>query len=341
MGRLTKPRLFEVIENAIRNSEDWNFLHLTGPSEHPARYLIYKGDIKFRVRIYIWNLTHGGGPSRPEHEYRIQITGIESAAGPQQFQPEIGGKTLILGWWNEASVFAGFDFNRHAGPLGSSPSMQISDEVLNTAYRDGFAVYRNQFGELAVGFRPDFFTTYVENLEALHQSGASESETNVLTKIGANPSNVTETEIETTVPKERQYAFISAKRALRENDFRDRVLTAYGHQCAICGVQLKLLDAAHILPVAHPDSTDETRNGVALCPLHHRAYDRALIAFDKEYRTLFNEPMIEDLQQSGHDGGLEQFRSSVRPLLILPPDRRERPAAQFVLTANQMRGWSS
>jgi putative restriction endonuclease len=85
-------------------------------------------------------------------------------------------------------------------------------------------------------------------------------------------------------------------RALRALDFRERVLDAYRNRCAMCGIQLRLLEGAHILPVAEPASTDETANGVALCALHHRAYDRSLVTFDPEYHVHVNEERVEELR---------------------------------------------
>src|ERR1700733_7971807 len=104
MVRLAKP---ELLEDGFR-SGSWNILYLSEPGVHPARYRIYLGERGFAVRIYIWNISHGGGPRNPE-EYRIQITGL----GADRFTPEIGGKTLILGWWPNDEIFAGFDYRRH------------------------------------------------------------------------------------------------------------------------------------------------------------------------------------------------------------------------------------
>lgn len=105
----------------------------------------------------------------------------------------------------------------------------------------------------------------------------------------------------------------------------------------MCGVQLQLLDAAHILPAAHPASTDGTNNGVALCVLHHRAFDRCLVTFDATFRTRLNEAGV--LRLTNLDGGLQAFRESLRPVLRLPADRRDRPAPRFVAAANAARGW--
>jgi putative restriction endonuclease len=339
MARISKRQLLRIVEGSI-NSSGWNFLHLPANGEHPARYHIYKGDAGYRVKIYIWNISHGGGAARAANEYRIQITGIPNAAGRQEFVSELGGKTLILGWWDDVGVFAGFDYTKHSGELGASPSMQINEETLRAAHLSGFAPHNKGNGELAIAFRPDFIGSYIENLEALHECGESPQATHILDEIGDNPDEVDDAEIRREVPPERQYAVISTKKALRDIGFRNRVLNAYGHRCAMCGVQLKLLDAAHILPVFHADSTDETSNGISLCTLHHRAYDKGFVTFDSLYRTHINEQMAAEFRRTSHDGGLDQFRGNLRPLLILPPDRRDRPNPDFVTATNEMRGWN-
>jgi putative restriction endonuclease len=296
-------------------------------------------DKSYRVRIYIWNLTHGGGAARAADEYRIQITGLPEPAGSQEFIPEIGGKTLILGWWEQIGVFARFDYNFHKGPLGKSPSIQIREDALQMAHINGFAPHNRGNGELAIAFRPDFLAAYIENLEALHGTGGSSDEVEVLEEIAKDPESVEDSEIEDEIPQERQYAIIRTKRALRDSNFRDRVLTAYGHRCAMCGLQLKLLDAAHILPVDHPDSTDQTCNGVSLCTLHHRAFDRGFVTFDVQFKTHLDESQAEEFKNTGHDGGIDDFRKLLRPLLILPPDKKERPKAEYIAAVNVMRGW--
>ena len=47
----------------------------------------------------------------------------------------------------------------------------------------------------------------------------------------------------------------------------------------MCGIQLGLIDAAHIIPHSNEKGTDDLDNGISLCPLHHRAYDRAFDLF--------------------------------------------------------------
>ena len=65
----------------------------------------------------------------------------------------------------------------------------------------------------------------------------------------------------------------------RDPNFRDKILTAYEYQCAVCGFNVRVgnslvaIEAAHIKwhQAGGPDSEE---NGVALCALHHKLFDR-------------------------------------------------------------------
>jgi hypothetical protein len=64
--------------------------------------------------------------------------------------------------------------------------------------------------------------------------------------------------------------------------FKFRVLQRYGPRCAFCGLTvIELLDAAHIGPKKEHGS-DDPRNGLVLCPNHHRAFDAGLCAVHPE-----------------------------------------------------------
>ena len=60
-------------------------------------------------------------------------------------------------------------------------------------------------------------------------------------------------------------------------------LEVYDYMCAACGLRVRLadgfslVDAAHLIPFTI-SANDTPNNGLALCPNHHRAMDRHLIA---------------------------------------------------------------
>ena len=65
---------------------------------------------------------------------------------------------------------------------------------------------------------------------------------------------------------------------------RERVLRAYAERCALCRLRhLELLDAAHITPDSDAEGEPIVSNGVALCKLHHAAFDRFFFAIRPDY----------------------------------------------------------
>jgi putative restriction endonuclease len=71
----------------------------------------------------------------------------------------------------------------------------------------------------------------------------------------------------------------------RDAAFRSAVIQAYEHRCAVCGYDTRFgqsdlgLEAAHIkwFQAGGPDTVE---NGLALCSLHHKAFDRGAIGVD-------------------------------------------------------------
>lgn len=333
MPLLAKSALLARVEQGLE-SGGWSLLHLSPRGQHPARYRVTKADLHIPLRVYIWNVSHGGG-QRNAAEYRIQVTGLN----PNQFIPEQDGKTLILGFWAEVGVFAAFDFQCHAGQLGGSPSLQIGADALVRANLQGFAVHEKGNRELAIAFRPDFLGNYVEHCEILHQMAQQPQALRQMLQLAADPVAFDERGIDADVYAPRRRVLSQTHRTLRAQDFRDRVLKAYAHRCAMCGLQLDLLDGAHILPVSEPGSTDDTSNGIALCTLHHRAYDRRLVTFDSSNRIHLNERLVRELVEAGHDSKLAEFTASLRDRIHLPDDTRDRPNPELVRVANRLRGW--
>lgn len=326
-----KDYLLNKITQAIYD-DGWNLFFPSDPRFHPFRLNIYKQNESYRVKIYIWNMTHERGARRPVDEYRIQITGVT------QFKPEIGGKTLILGWLEKGDVFAGFDFSRHTGSLGASPSIQIREEALRSAYLNGFAPWQKENEEIAIAFRPDFFVEYVRNLELLHSFGECRTDFTILQEAAQTPNEINEATIE-RVTQTRQIIISKVTRKVRENSFKSRVLNAYSAKCAFCGIQLKLTEAAHIIPVSHGNSTDETSNGLSLCSLHHRAYDMCLVTLNQQYQILCNDTKFDEVRELGLDGGMQRFINELRPIIHVPPAVNDRPHVEYIILSNEIRGW--
>lgn len=73
----------------------------------------------------------------------------------------------------------------------------------------------------------------------------------------------------------------AADKRVRDPRFRDLVLNVYGRQCAVCGFQLRMGDALVGLDAAHiqwrqAGGPAVVQNGLALCVLHHKLFDRGV-----------------------------------------------------------------
>jgi hypothetical protein len=76
----------------------------------------------------------------------------------------------------------------------------------------------------------------------------------------------------------RWYAFRVVKQRLHQVSFRERVLAAYRRTCSLCQLRHEeLLDAAHIIPDGQPRGDPIIPNSLALCKLHHAAFDSNII----------------------------------------------------------------
>jgi putative restriction endonuclease len=96
----------------------------------------------------------------------------------------------------------------------------------------------------------------------------------------------------------KAYATRAVKLRLHQERFRYLVLSAYRRQCAICQLRhTPLLDAAHILPDRDERGVPEIPNGMALCRIHHGAYDYGILGVDPEYRVHLRPDVLEE-----HDG---------------------------------------
>jgi putative restriction endonuclease len=82
----------------------------------------------------------------------------------------------------------------------------------------------------------------------------------------------------------RAYVTATFRRRLHQVAFRERVLRAYAERCALCRLRhQELLDAAHITPDSDAEGEPIVSNGVALCKLHHAAFDRFFFAIRPDY----------------------------------------------------------
>jgi putative restriction endonuclease len=137
--------------------------------------------------------------------------------------------------------------------------------------------------------------------------------------------------VEIDDPLERRYAVRETRIRLHQARFRGRVLVAYAGRCTICRLrETRLLDAAHI--VGDPEERGEpaVANGLALCSIHHRAFDQDLVGVSPDYTVQVSRRLLDD-----EDGPMLELLKAFHDRVIEVPSRhvwrpdRERLAARF------------
>ena len=118
----------------------------------------------------------------------------------------------------------------------------------------------------------------------------------------------------------RRYATREAAYRLHQHRFRRAVLQAYRTRCTICSLkEASLLQAAHIVEDRDPLGGATVVNGLALCAIHHLAYDRNLLGIDPDGVVHIHGRLLEEIDGPMLKNGLQHFHGAH----ILQPARAE------------------
>lgn len=126
----------------------------------------------------------------------------------------------------------------------------------------------------------------------------------------------------------RLYLTSQIRIRLHQRGFRERVLHAYQSQCSLCRLKhLELLDAAHIIPDSDPNSRPTVDNGLALCKLHHAAFDSFLIGITPDYKVEIRSDILEEIDGPMLQHGLKGLHSNK---IFLPKYKKDYPNKDFL-----------
>lgn len=93
----------------------------------------------------------------------------------------------------------------------------------------------------------------------------------------------------------RKYVTASVRRRLHQGRFRQIVLSAYRGSCALCRLRHReLLDAAHIIPDREDGGEPTVRNGLALCKIHHAAFDQNIVGIRPDHRVEVRQDVLAE-----------------------------------------------
>jgi putative restriction endonuclease len=121
----------------------------------------------------------------------------------------------------------------------------------------------------------------------------------------------------------RRWAETTIMRRLHQDEFRKHVMRTYEGQCAVCNLKYEsLLDAAHIDRDKSEHGEPHVNNGLALCGIHHRAYDTNLMGITPHGVVNVQKRLREDTDGPMLLHGIQEMHGRK---LWLPRNVNDRP----------------
>jgi len=125
---------------------------------------------------------------------------------------------------------------------------------------------------------------------------------------------------------------VTREAKLRNRGFRQAIIEAYDFKCAVCGMKIYSPDtlqweveAAHIVPHCS-NGKDDILNGLALCRLHHWAFDVGWFTLKDDFK-IFVSIKIQDLSAGFGKIGDYDFigQLSKDKIISLPKNQQNHP----------------
>ncbi len=325
MNILNKTDLFHALYDAFRQHTD-SVYFVDG--NNPYRFS-FKDEF---VNIFVGNI-HFAQRVDPD-EYRIQCPGRLPAT--LRDLRKRGERVFVLGFSADVHAFSAWDPNRFLArnPKVTQVSIYTRLSRLREANAEGFSTYTDTNRQNVIMFRPDLLSLYMENSTALHQA-TDEELRHIFEVYSETPLGQP---LLQPIEVNRQKIQVTHTAYPRSPRFRQEVLEAYSHGCAMCGIQLDLVEAAHIVPHAHPKGSNKISNGLALCTLHHRSFDTGLLYVEDDYSIHVNSARVEHLRKMGRTGGLRWYEQQLERELLLPDNYNLFPEPNNLILGNITRG---
>ena len=106
------------------------------------------------------------------------------------------------------------------------------------------------------------------------------------------------------------------------------MLEAYREHCSICRLRhQELLEAAHIVADSDSEGKPLVSNGLALCKVHHAAFDAHILGVRPDYRVEIRLDVLEEIDGPMLKHGLQGFHGTE---LLVPSRASHKPERQFL-----------
>lgn len=124
--------------------------------------------------------------------------------------------------------------------------------------------------------------------------------------------------------RSRRYVERTTKQRLHQRVFRSQVLEAYASRCTVCNLaHVALLDAAHIVPDGQPNGEPVVPNGMAMCKIHHAAFDSKILGIRPDLTLHIRQDILDEVDGPMLRHGLQEMHG--QPLMHLPARSWARP----------------
>jgi putative restriction endonuclease len=121
----------------------------------------------------------------------------------------------------------------------------------------------------------------------------------------------------------RSYKLAEVRQRYHQARFRREVLHAYRSRCAVCSLrEAALVEASHIVRDSDPAGIAAVVNGIALCAIHHLAYDRNLLGIDPTGVVHIGARLLEEKDGPMLQAGLQGFHGAV---ILRPAGEADQP----------------
>lgn len=277
---------------------------------HPAVFTVPRFG---KVRAYLFTVTRDRSTlgARPAGEFKIQLIVGGQARGDRGGLELDGAYTVLLGFSPDFGVFVGWEAPLYVD-FAYSANVQVREPLLAEARDNGWAIASPRPLKGATEVRAAFSAgNLLAFLRANREADRREleelwREAFLLSKAphydaGSFPTRAPD--LDKYVERERQR--LNTTRLSRDSRFAPRVKEQFDFSCAVCAVQLEIIEAAHIIPVNDQRSSDEVWNGLSLCPNHHTLFDARQFVVEPNLVVTVDDETITFLRESNHASGIE------------------------------------
>ena len=280
------------------------------------------------ISVYLGNL---GPLTKEKNVVKHSLSAKNINTQMQRYKD--GFKIAFIGVYKKGSNYYAWDTQRiFSSRVTNSTTMRApksyEKETLN------FPVLDIRKNYTSIIMPPSALGPYLDNIEACHSITEKDTVIEAL-KYGINCSPEDPPRYDYTESgKKSHFVFRGTSVKSRDEKFRKDVMHAYDRACCICGLQFAT-EAAHIIPHRNEDTRQIVQNGLALCPNHHKMYDRQLLTIDSEHRILINHDMISELRSEGLDGGLDEVEKLDGKQMARPRDEEAWPSVEYLEDHNK------